>query len=135
MHQQSASTTDFARILGTPCPEALSPVLAAGQQALIMPGHLLLAVYADTQGRTAAMPADALAWLSDTSDMPELNAGESYGKVRYYAQDRESPRSVILMADVIRTVKPSQRENGTYIPAVTESLAPRIVGAIMTHKV
>jgi hypothetical protein len=154
VEKMTERTADLLDLAGYPL--AASPVLLGGREAHVPAGTrpaCWLAVYQTTAGDYLGLPADDVAWLTDTGytgygqTMAELigldtrgDKPERLGAVRVLAkQTAKEHYPVLFVADAIRTVTPAGYGPGddgphTYRPAVTENLGPRVVGALMARK-
>jgi hypothetical protein len=120
--------------------EPAAPVQLGGRDALVRTadGKHLLAVYQTAAGALMGLDPDDLAWLSETymcgnralSVTLNLGPGDHFGDVRVMTRGHGNA-PVLLVADVIRTIEPGRHEDGTWIPAVTGNMGPRIIGMMM----
>lgn len=151
VRRHADSAPGIGRLIGSlgDYPEPAAPVRLGGWAAYVQPSardKFMLAVYQTADGTLLGLPDSDLAWLADITSMQmhrpqafELGPDEHFSEVRVMTKGRGAA-PVLLVADVIRTLKPASYgtdpETGKQVhrPAETENLGPRIIGALMAHK-
>lgn len=138
---------DLGKIVGKPkdYPEEITPVRLGLYAAHVRPSTgQLLAVYQTENKVMTGLPADALAWLTDLSDMQmsyprpfDLGPDDAFGDVRVMSNGSAGSTKVLLVADVIRTIKPADYSGPAHLraEAKTENLGPRMIGLVMSVRV
>jgi hypothetical protein len=113
-------------------------VKVAGQPAFTLGGRgdALFAMFLLADGTHAGLMESELAWLSDTSAAPRLPEGCHYGEVRvsFCKSGSDKPPQAMIRANVIRTLEKAHYGDdgrGEYVPAVTESAEPVVLGYMM----